>query len=104
MHDAAGGLTRHERKAVVARVHAEEPQPGRCTVGRPTDQLRWQAHRVAQEEAEHIPIEVQRIRVVFGGQHDVAEALLLGDELVAVRAHHTPVLESDAVEYLQRVA
>ena len=73
-------------------------------VGGPPDQLRGQPHRVAQLEAEHVAVEVQRLRVVAGGQHDVAEALLLGDELVAVRADDAAVLERDAVEHLEGVA
>ena len=85
-------------------LHAEEAQPRRGAVGGPADQLRWQPHRVAQLEAEHVAVEVQRLRVVAGGQHHVAEALLLGDELVAVRADDAAVLERGAVEHLEGVA
>ncbi len=104
MDDAAGGFAGHERQAVVARVDAEEPEPDRRAVGGLADQLRWQPHGVPQLEAEDVAVEVQRLHVVAGGEHDVAEALLLGDERVAVRADDAPVLERRAVEDLERVA
>ena len=74
------------------------------SVGGPSDQLRRQAHRVAQREAEHVAVEVQRLRVVAGGQHYVPESLFLGDELVAVRADDPTVLQRHPVEDLERVA
>ena len=80
------------------RNHAGAP------VGRPAHQLRWQPHGVAQIETEYIAVEVQRLLVVAGGQHDMAEALVAGDELVAVWAHHAAVLEGGPVENLQAVA
>ena len=89
---------------MVARVAAEEAQPGRRSVGGPAHELRRQPHRVTQREAEHIAVKVQSLGVVAGGQHHVAQALLPGDELVPVRADHAAVLQGRAVEDLQRVA
>ena len=47
---------------------------------------------------------MQRLGIVLGGQHDVAETLFLGDELVAVWADDATVLEGDTVEHLEGVA
>ena len=77
---------------MVARVAAEEPQPRGFGVGRAAEELRRQAHRVTQPEAQHVAVERQRLRVVACGQYDVAEALLAGDEPVSVRADHPAVL------------
>jgi hypothetical protein len=70
---------------------------------RPADELRGQAHRVAQPEPEHVAVEPQRLGVVVGGEDDVPQPLLAGDEPVPVRTHHPAVLEGSAVEHLQRV-
>ena len=78
-------------------------QAGAPSAGR-TDQLRRQAHRVAQREAQHIAVEVQRLRVVAGGQHYVTESLFLGDELVAVWADDPTVLQRHPVEDFERIA
>ena len=95
---------RQERQAVVARIAAEEAQPRRRAVGRTSDHLRRQPHRVAQPEAEHVAVEAQRGFVVLRRQHDVAEALLAGDEAVPVRADDAAVLQRHTVERLERVA
>src|SRR5258707_1028574 len=59
---------------------------------------------VAELEAQHVAVEVQRLHVVLRGQDDVAETLLLGDELVAVRADDAAVFEGCTVENLEGVA
>ena len=101
MHDAAGGLPGHEGQAVVTRVAAQEPQPGRRPVGGPAHHLRRQPHRVTQLEAQHVAVEVQCLDVVTSGQHHVTQALLAGDELVAVRADDPAVFQRGAVKDLQ---
>ena len=88
---------------MVARVAAEEPQPRRGPIRRPAHQLWRQPHRVAQHEAQNVPVEVQRLRIVAGGEHHVAQTLLTGDELVPVGADHPAVLECGAMEDLQPV-
>ena len=69
-----------------------------------SDQLRGEPHGVAQLEAEDVAVEVQRLRVVPGGQHHVAKALMLRDESVAVGTDHPAVLERGTVEHLEGVA
>src|SRR3954447_9226036 len=104
MHDAAWSFAGHERQAVVTRVDSEESKPSRWAIGRPTDKLRRQSHRITQVEAQYVTVEVQRLGVVTGGEHNVSEALFFGDELVSVRADDATVLKSRAVEHLQGVA
>ena len=47
---------------------------------------------------------MQRLGVVSGGQHDVTQTLIVGDELMPVRADHSTMLQCRAVENLQAVA
>ena len=89
---------------MVAGVAAEEPQPCRRSVGRTAHQLGRQPHGVAQPETEHVAVEVQRLGIVAGGQHDVPQSLLGGHEAVAVGTDHTPVLEGGAVKDLELVS
>ena len=95
MDDAARRFARHERQAVVARVDAEEAQPRRrVAVGWAADQLRWQAHRVAQPEAEHVAVEVQGLGIVVAVVSTTwPRPCSLGDELVAVGADDPAVLQ-----------
>ena len=88
----------------MARIATEEPQPGRRTVGRPPDDLRWQPHRIPQNETQDVTIEVKRFSIVGGCQNHMPKTLLCGDELVPVRAHHPTVFECGAVEHLQSVS
>jgi hypothetical protein len=71
---------------------------------RPANQLRRQPHRIAKPEAQHVAVEVQRLRIVAGGQHHVTQALLLRDELMPVRTHHASVLQRRPVEDFEAVA
>ena len=102
VHALARVRHRQERQAVVARVHAEEAQPD-LRAGLLADELARHAHRVAQPEAEHVGVEPQRLDVVDHRDHDVAHALVAGDELRGVRRDDRPGLVGDAVEQLEDV-
>jgi hypothetical protein len=104
VHDPAGRWQRQKGQAVVTRVAAEEAQPGRRPVRGPPHYLRRHPHRITQLEAEHVPVEVQRLIVVASGQHHVAQTLIAGDELVPVRADDPAVFQCGAMEDGQRVA
>ncbi|SHX10704.1 Uncharacterised protein [Mycobacteroides abscessus subsp. abscessus] len=88
---------------MVARVAAVEAQPHRVAIGGAARELRRQPHRVTQPEAEHVLVERLRRGIVVAGEHDVAEALLGGDELVAVGADEPATQILDAVVNLEGV-
>lgn len=54
------------------------------------------SHRITQIRTQHVAVEVQRLGVVGGAQHHMAEAPVIGDEPVAVGTENTAVFQRDA--------
>lgn len=96
--DEAGGATVRggaQREAVVAFVHAEEPDAHRAEL-----RGRGQPHRAAGQEAEDVGVEVERAARIHGRQHDVAESLIPCDEPGTEPGDDGTVVEDRSVEDL----
>src|SRR5215469_10953379 len=85
VHDPGRGGERGQRERVMPGVAAEEAHPQRWP-RRTAEKLGSHPDRVAQPETEHPGVEAERGLLVGHRQHDVAEPLVTGDELVPVRA------------------
>jgi len=87
----------------MARDAPEEPQPHRRVAVAAARDPRWQPHRVARTQAQHVAIEVQRDHGRPGRiEHHMA--LLAGDERVAQGTDNATVPQRDAVEHLEGAA
>ena len=84
---------------MVSFVDAEEANPHRA-------ELRRQRHpeRAAGTETQYVGVEVEQPVGVGGRHHDMAQALIAGDEFRAERGDDRAVVEHRTVEHLERGA